>query len=258
MEIEFLGSLTLVLGGERFSVPGEKARATLAVLALNVGTVVASDELVDELWANSPVRNAKNALQANITRLRKLVNTRIGHQDGNQFIQTVADGYLLDLPQEAIDALRFVCLAGQGAEFVDERPGEAIELLRRALKLWRGPALHGTGDGVRCRAAASWFDENRLVAQENLIAAQLALGGERTVVPELERLVARYPLRERLCEELMLALYRCGRQAEALEAYHRTRHRLITELGVEPGLSLQQRFRAVLAQDPALVTSARV
>jgi DNA-binding SARP family transcriptional activator len=246
MEIEILGSLAVVSAG-RHPVGGTKVRATLATLALNVGRVVSCEELVDELWGDRWPRNARNALQAHIARLRRLLDA---HTD--RALETVDSGYLLDLPHDAVDANRFHGLVARGAQAVSDRPRLAVELLEQALRLRRGPALLDAGQGARCRAAASWFDESHVIAREDLMAARLALGDERAVASELEQLIAQYPLRERLYELLMLALYRGGRQAEALDVFHRLRHRLGDDLGLQPGIGLQRRYRAILAQDPAL------
>jgi SARP family transcriptional regulator, regulator of embCAB operon len=246
MEIEILGSL-VVTAGDRHPVGGTKVRTTLAMLALNLGRVVSCEELVDELWGERPPRTAGNALQAHITRLRRLFDS-LGHRA----LVTVDRGYLLDLPHHAIDANRFQDLAASGARAVAHQPQLAVEILERALRLWRGPALFDAGQGARCRAAAIWLDESHVIAREDLMSARLALGDERAVASELEHLVAQYPLRERLYDLLMLALYRAGRQADALDAFHRLRRRLGDDLGLQPDVRLQRRYRAILSHDPAL------
>jgi DNA-binding SARP family transcriptional activator len=244
MEIEILGPIEVV-ADRRKSVGGTKVRATLAMLALNIGRVVSCEELVDELWGTRPPGNARNALQAHVTRLRRL----LGDEPA---LVTVDNGYLLDLPPDTVDANRFRRLAAGGAQLVVDAPETAVALLEQALRSWRGPALLDAGQGQRCRAAAHWLNESRIIAREDLMNARLALGDERAVASELERLVAQYPLRERLYELLMLALYRGGRQADALDVFHRLRHRLDDDLGLQPGIDLQRRYRAILSQDPAL------
>lgn len=254
MEIEILGPMTVRAHGHRYPVRGEKVRATLAMLVLSVGQVVSCEELVNELWADNLVRNAKNALQAHIARLRRLLDD-CGEQ---RVLETVDNGYILKLPQAAIDANRFHKLTTAGVKAVNEHPDEAVILLEQALGLWRGAALLDAGPGVRCRAAASWLDESRVIALEDLMTARLACGDERFIVSELEHLAARYPMRERFCEMLMLALYRCGRQVEALDVFHRLRHRLGNDLGLQPGVGLQRRYTAILAHDPALSATVSV
>jgi SARP family transcriptional regulator, regulator of embCAB operon len=246
MHVELLGPVSVVVAGHRCRIRGEKTRVILALLSLNAGRVVGSDELVDELWPDAPVRNARNALQANVTRLRKLLDAPA--------LETVDNGYLLNVAPEAVDANRFRLQAHLGASLVSSEPDRAVRLIESALALWRGPALLDSGQGPRCRAAASSLDEAYVLAQEDLMMARLALGGERSVVSELEHLATRYPLRERFCELLMLALYRCGRQVDALDAFHRIRHHLADEIGLEPGTELQSRYRAILLQDPALAS----
>jgi DNA-binding SARP family transcriptional activator len=252
MRIEILGPLTVV-GADRFTVGGVKVRATLATLALKAGRVVSCEDLVDELWGERPLRNARNALQAHVTRLRKLLD---GHDD--HALETVDGGYVLNIPRDAVDSHRFQHLVAKGAQAVSVAPRVAVELLERALSLYRGPALLDAGQGVRCRAAACWLDESRVIAREDLLAARLGIGDERAVASELEQLVARYPLRERLYELQMLALYRSGRQADALDVFHRLRRRLGDDLGLQPGLELQRRYRAILAHDPTLATTVGV
>ena len=251
MEIDILGPLR-VTGGERCPVGGTKVRAVLARLALNTGSVVSCEDLVDELWGDRPPRHAKNALQANIARLRRMIEDAGGHAA----LQTVDQGYLLDIAPDAVDANRFHRLAASGARCLTDRPQVAVERLDQALRLWRGPALLDAGQGTHCRAAALWLNESRVVTQEDLMAARLAAGDVRAVVSELENLIARHPLRERLYDLLMLALYRADRQAEALEVFHRLRHRLGDDLGLQPAISLQQRYRAILDHDPTLAAPA--
>jgi DNA-binding SARP family transcriptional activator len=252
MEIEILGPLMMTVGGRR-PVGGRKVRATLAMLALNIGSVVSCEDLVDELWGERPPRNAKNALQAHIARLRRLIEDVGGHSA----LQTVDQGYLLDVAPDAVDANRFRRLATSGAQCLADRPQVAVERLEQALRLWRGPALLDAGPGAYCGAAALWLNESRVVTQEDLMAAQLAAGDVRAVVSELEKLVARHPLRERLYDLLMLALYRADRQADALEVFHRLRHRLGDDLGLQPGVRVQRRYREILDHDPALAVPLR-
>jgi DNA-binding SARP family transcriptional activator len=246
MEIEILGPLVVHAGG-RYPVGGTKVRATLAMLTLDLGRVVSCEDLVDELWGDRPPSNARNALQAHIARLRRLLDTH-----GSSPLVTVDRGYLLDLPHDAVDANRFQRLVTAGAQAVEHQPRSAVEHLTRALRLWRGPALLDTGPGARCRSAALWLAESHLQVREDLTAARLALGEERAVASELEHLIAQHPLRERLYDLLMLALYRAGRQADALAVFHRLRGQLGRDLGLQPGIVLQRRYRAILSHDPAL------
>jgi DNA-binding SARP family transcriptional activator len=252
MEVQILGPLLIVAEGRR-PVGGTKVRGTMALLALRVGTIVSYQELVDELWGDRPPGNTRNALQANIARLRRLLECA----GAGETLQTVGQGYRLDLHRDAVDADRFRRLSASGTRCLAEQPGRAVELLEQALRIWRGPALIDAGAGAHCRAAARWLNDSRLATQEDLLAARLALGDERAVAPELETLLVQHPLRERLYDLLMLALYRSDRQADAVAVFHLLRRRLSDDLGLQPGHTVQRRYRAILDHDPAL-TAPRV
>jgi SARP family transcriptional regulator, regulator of embCAB operon len=251
VQISVLGSVALGDAGRGRGIASKRVRTVLALLALSPGTPLPVELFVDELWTDQRMANAKNALQANIVRLRKLLESVAG-SPGDQLVRTVGHGYLLDLPTCAVDSYRFTELADQGGALVAGNPSKAIELLERALRLWRGPALFDASDGLRCRIEADRLDERRLGAREDLITAKLALGEERGVVSELKKLAEEYPERERFSEQLMLALYRDGRQIEALDVFHHTRSRLSDELGLEPGRSLRTLYEAILKQDQLL------
>lgn len=251
MEIHILGSLTLTQGFQRWGVASKRMSVVLALLALSPGQPVPFDQLVDELWGNERIANSKNALQANVTRLRKLLASITGRQ-GSDVIRTVSGGYALDIPPEAVDAHRFRVLADRGAALVGTDAPRAVAVLEEGLGMWRGMALLDLAEGFRCRMEAAQLDERRLTAYEDLITAKLAVGVERVSVPELRHLAAEHPGRERLSELLMLALYREGRQTEALEVFHGTRRRLADDLGLEPGRSLHEIYQAILKQDDIL------
>jgi DNA-binding SARP family transcriptional activator len=143
-------------------------------------------------------------------------------------------------------------MAERGALLVKDDPGRAIVILQSALSLWHGPALTDTGDGFLCKSGAVRLEERRISAQEDLASVRLQVGDDRIAVTELQQLVGRYPERERFSEQLMLALYRCGRQMEALAVFHSTRRWLSIELGLEPNRALEIMYRAILAHDPIL------
>ena len=252
MRVDILGPLQATEDGAGFRLPGRKLRTVLAALALNPGRVVPSYQLIGELWLDAPPKNAENSLHAHIARLRKLLAAHVGRDRAQRLVRTADAGYLLDVPEEAVDAHRFVRLAKQARVLQRHDAAAAAAELAAALELWRGPALLDVGDGVICRTAAGQLEEVRLAALEDLIEARLSLGQHRALVPELERLTGRYPLRERFAEQSMVALYRCGRQADALEVYARARHRLSNELGLEPGLGLRATLQQVLRHDPRL------
>lgn len=251
MHIDILGTISVDVNGKRVGLRAGKLRAMLATLTLDAGHAVSYTDLADELWSGGPLGNTRNALQAHATRLRKIMEGP-DRASGATVLRTAHNGYVLDVPRECIDGDRFLDLAGQGSAALRDRPERALHLLRAALALWRGPALLDAGDGLRCRGAAALFEERRLTVWEDVVSALLATGDARRAVAELRRLVARHPLRERFCEQLMVALYRSGQQGDALELFAHTRQRFDEELGVAPGLSLRRRHAEILAHDPGL------
>ena len=231
MEVRVLGPLEVVVDGRSLRLPGAKPRALLATLALAAGEAVSAERLIDELWGDDPPETAANALQVHVSQLRRAL--------GADAVRRRPPGYELAVPPEAVDLVRFERLleTARAAE-----PERAAGVLREALALWRGdPEV----DRPR-------LEELRLAALEDRIEADLALGRHGELVPELESLVAQHPLRERLRGQLMLALYRAGRQADALDAYRATRVELVEQLGIEPSPALQQLERRILAQAPEL------
>jgi len=226
---------------EPAELPGGKPRALLVRLALEPGRVVPDDALVDALW-HEPPASAHKVVQVYVSQLRKAL--------GADAIETRAPGYVLRAEAGETDLGRFEQLAeeARGAR----EPARRAELLREALGLWRGPALAEFRQEPFAEAAARRLGELRLHALEERIDAELELGAHASVVPELEALVAEEPLRERPRAQLMLALYRSGRQAEALDRYREGRRLLVEDLGIEPGPALQDLERAILRQDAAL------
>ena len=247
MEIRLLGSVEARNGGEALPLPAGHRRTLLACLALNANRPVSRDRLVDALWGESPPSKAANALQVQVHGLRKLL--------GGDRIETDGPGYRLRVEPGELDLERFEQLSAQGREALGSRNASAAaRLLGDALALWRGPALDGV-DAALARTEAGRLDEERLVVLEDRLEAELALGHHAAAVPELESFAASHPYRERVRGQLILALYRSGRQADALEAYRETR-RVLDELGVEPSPQLQALERAVLQQDPAVAAPA--
>jgi DNA-binding SARP family transcriptional activator len=231
VEFRVLGPLEVLEEGRSVALPGPKARAVLVLLLLDANRVVPLDRLVDGLWDETPPETATKTLQVYVSQLRKAL--------GAERIQTHARGYSVAAGPHELDAARFERLAGESR--FDE-----------ALAVWRGPALADFREERFARDAASRLEELRLGAEEGRIDDELAAGRDSQVVADLERLVAEHPLRERLRGQLMLALYRSGRQSEALELFRRTRAELVDALGVEPGPELQELHRAILAQSPEL------
>ncbi|MFI6475193.1 BTAD domain-containing putative transcriptional regulator [Streptomyces sp. NPDC050516] len=229
---------------------GPKQRALLATLVLHAGELLSVDRLVEELWGDRPPSNAPNALQTHVARLRRLLPS-----PGHTWISTLPTGYLLTLGQATTDVARFTLLSGQGRAAVPEDPRYAMELLGHALSLWQGPALQDSRQGPLCTAEADRLEEQRLTTLEAFHEASLHCGRDAEITCDLERLTADHPLRERFYDLLMVALYRGGRQAEALGVYERARRHLVTTLGIEPGPALRSRMEAILNHSPTLLAS---
>ena len=249
MEVRFFGEFEALAGGVPVPVRGAKQRTVLALLALHRGKPVSADRLIDALWGEEQVANPVNALQAQIGQLRRTL--------GAAAIVTSDAGYALGIGPDDVDAARFEQLVSKGRRLFDE--GEmalASTALSEALRLRRGEPLAefayaGFADGERAHLA-----ELTLVAIETRVEADLALGRHSQLIGELEALCREHPLRERLWELLMLALYRAGRQAEALRAYSQARDRLVDELGIEPGPALRDLEARILVHDPSLAPAA--
>ena len=231
MEFLILGPVEVLDGGRAVPLPAGKPLALLRVLLLSRNRVVSAEDLIDELWGEQPPETALKALQGHVSQLRKAL--------GADRLTTKVPGYRLRVEAGELDLDRFEQLAQDGRERLAAGDAKtASRELESALALWRGPA--------------PGLDERRLAALEDRIEADLALGRHAQLVAELEPLVAQEPLRERLRGQLILALYRSGRQADALEEYRRTRETLVDELGIEPGEALQELQRAILRHDPEL------
>jgi predicted ATPase/DNA-binding SARP family transcriptional activator len=250
LELRILGPLEVLRDGEPLRVVGRVRRSILALLALHLGEVVSTDRLIEELW-NGYDEGARGRLQVTISHLR----TALGPEAAA--LETRPGGYALAVEPDAVDALRFERLAALGRESLGAEEAErAAETLAKALALWRGPPLGDLAYEGFAQAATARLEELRLAALEDRIDAELQLGRHVDLVAELEQLVAEQPLRERLRGQLMLALYRSGRQADALAAYRETRRILDEELGLEPGDELNELQHAILRQDAALRVEA--
>lgn len=246
MEFEVLGPLRVRAGAAQAPLTAQMPRTLLGILLCRANTSVSVDVLVDALWGGRPDPGAGKKLQLHVHRLRKA----LGERDRIRFENS---GYLLRVSPGELDVERFETLLAEAADAAGcGEPGRGAELYRKALGLWRGQPYGDLADVPLLRAEADRLAERWLTTLEELYAAELACGRHVVVVPELGELAAAHPLRERLQELLMLALYRAGRQADALGVYRRTRRVLVEELGVEPGPQLQRLERAILRADPAL------
>jgi DNA-binding SARP family transcriptional activator/tetratricopeptide (TPR) repeat protein len=241
MEFRILGPLEVSEGGRTVPLGGAKQRALLALLLVRANEVVPADRLIDAIWDERPPETAAKALQGYVSHLRKLL--------GPEVILTQAPGYLLAVEPGQLDLHRFEELRRKAHQ---ADPHEAGRLLEAALAVWRGPALADMAYESFAQPEIARLEEIRLTALEERIEADLRSGRHTDLVGELESLVAEHPLRERLSAHLLVALYRSGRQVEALEAYRRARGRLVEELGLEPGPALQGLEQKILRQDPSL------
>jgi predicted ATPase/DNA-binding SARP family transcriptional activator len=247
IDVRLLGHLEIEVQGERVEFEGVKQRRLFAALALRAPEAVSTDELVEALWGNEPPGGAAQALQKQISRLRR----RLG--EGESLVRHRPPGYALDIDSRAIDFRRFEELLSRGRAALgrDDPEGAAADL-RTALALWRGEALADYRFDEFAQREIARLGELRMEAIEERLAADLAAGGGEDLVGELQSLVAEHPLRERLRGHLMVALYRGGRQAEALEVMRVGRQLLVDELGLEPGPELRRLERMILAHDSAL------
>jgi DNA-binding SARP family transcriptional activator/WD40 repeat protein len=251
MKLRVLGPVEVISDSRALPLGGAKQRAVLAMLVLEANRTVSADHLIEGLWGEQVPASAAKMVQTYVWRLR----TTLGEADGAEIL-TRGRGYELRIDPEAVDVKRFQRLLAEASR-ASNGPVPA-DAARQALALWRGPALSDVADEPFAAAAIRQLEELRLEAAELAIEADLAAGHHQDVVGEIEALAAEHPLRERLHAQRMLALYRCGRQAEALEAYRSARRMLVEEIGVEPGPELRRLQDAILRQDPSLEVEAAV
>ena len=245
VEFVILGSIAVHRDGERVNLGGPKQRALLAMLLLQANDVVSRDRLIEGLWGERTPATASRNIDSYVSRLRGVL--------GRDRIERVAPGYRVRVEAGELDLDRFETLLEDGRRRAGEGDTRAASaMLREATELWRGTPLADLVYEPFAAAEVARLEERRLLAVEERVQADLALGGGAELVGELERLVVEHPFRERLVVGLMLALYRAGRQRDALEAYEAGRRRLVTELGLDPGPELQEMQRKILAHDPSL------
>ena len=238
LEFRILGSLEVLDDGLPVSLGGRNQRAVLALLLLHANEPVSTERLVDQLWGEHPPRTATTSLQNSVSQLRKLL--------GAGFLVTRPTGYVLEIDADQLDLTRFERLVREARS---AEPDEKATLLREALGLWHGPPLADLESETFAQSEIHRLEDLRLGVLEERIAADLALGADAELAAEIEALVRANPLRERLRGYLMLALYQCERQAEALAAFHDTRRTLVEELGIEPGPELQALHVSIIRQE---------
>ena len=253
MQFRILGPLEVLDGQRPVELGRPKQRLLLAALLVRANQVVALDRLIEQLWGEQPPPRATASLQAYISNLRRVLEPDRPARTPPRVLVTQPPGYRLVVAPADLDAARFAALAADGHRLLEaEQPGPAAQVLREALGLWRGPALADLADELFAQAEGQRLEELRLVALEDRLAAELALGGHAGAAVELGELVGRFPFRERLHGLLMVALYRSGRQAEALQAYQAARRTLAEELGIDPSPWLRELEADILRQARAL------
>ena len=245
-EIKVLGRVDLLIDGRGVPLGGSKPRAVLAMLALRANHTISADELIDGLWGERPPASAAKNVQLYVSRLRKA----IGANGSGARIVTRGRGYELQVAEDAVDAARFERLVELGRREADQ--GIVDGSVRGALELWHGAPLADVAEEPFAPAEVRRLEELHLRAVELAIDAELAAGGHREVIPELEKLIAEHPTHERFRAQRMLALYRAGRQSDATEAYREASRTLVAEIGAGPGPELRELQEAILRQDPAL------
>jgi len=252
-EFGILGPLEVSRSGGAVPLGGPRQRAVLALLLLEANRVVSLDRLAEDLWAGHPPEGWVTTVQIYVSHLRQALEPDRARGAAGEVLVTRGRGYLLRVGRERLDAARFEDGFAAGRAALEAgRYEQAAGTLRQALALWRGQVLADLADYGFTRPEAARLEELRLAAVEARIDADLALGRHDALTAELEQLAGEHPMRERVHGQLMLALYRCGRQGDALAAYRRVRDMLAGELGIDPGEPLRRLHAAVLAQDPAL------
>lgn len=253
LQFGILGPLEVLWGAESRTPSAAKQRALLALLLLNANSAVSADRLIDELWGEDAPATAHSALQVHVSQLRRVLEPSRAQGDAHEVVVTRPPGYAARIAPDQLDLHRFERLLAEGAQsLADGRAQAASAMLAEALALWRGPALADLLFEPFALVPAARLEELRLAALEKRIEADLACGRHTQLVGELQQLRATHTLHEGFGAQLMLALYRCGRQAEALEVYQQMRRTLVDELGIDPGRTLQRLEREVLEQDPRL------
>ncbi|MFI2620587.1 BTAD domain-containing putative transcriptional regulator [Streptomyces sp. NPDC018584] len=256
MQIQVLGPLSADVNGVSIVPTASKPRQILALLSFCPGRVVPVSTLMEEIWVSNMPQSAMTTLQTYILQLRRRLGTAMGPDapdTAKEVLATRHGGYLLQVPPECVDVYRYEQLVTEGqASFEAGDDERAAAQFREALRLWEGSALVDVSTGPVLEIEVTRLEESRLVTVERRIDADLRLGRHAELIAELTHLIALHPQHEGLHSQAMVALYRSGRQATALDVYRRLRLRLVEDLGVEPSPQLQRLHQAMLAVDPAL------
>ncbi|MDO0924263.1 AfsR/SARP family transcriptional regulator [Streptomyces sp. TG1A-8] len=262
MDFRLLGPLEIRAGDQVSTVGGARQRTLLAILLVDSGRLLSVDQLYGELWGEAPPPTMGNSLQAHVYRLRRTLQ-QISHPTAGPRLLNRSSGYVLELNGATVDTNTFHQTVSRARARMYTDPVAAHALFKEALSLWQGEPFQGIAQGPRCRSIALQLKEEYLTALEDKLSLDIDIADPVRTIGELKRMSAAHPWRERIIELLMLALYRAGRQAEALETYYSTRRRLVEELGIEPSVQLRELLREILAQEtrthrPAFARSARV
>ncbi len=252
MKFAVLGSIEVIEGDTRLELGGVKQRAILGYLVLHANKLVPTSQILNAMWDGVPPPTARKMVQNAVSGIRRVLTCAADPANAPS-LRTHPPGYQLRLNPHDVDLYQFRQLAREGRNaLADDEPGRGVELLRSALSLWRGRALADLVEAGICWSELTAIEDERLSALEDRLDAELACGRHREITPELEVLTATEPLRERLCRQFMLALYRSGRQADALRVYRRTREALVDGLGLEPGRELQELQQRILDHDATI------
>ena len=251
MRFTILGPVGIVTNNELTPVAGHRQRILLASLLLADGRLLTNEQLYSELWGEDPPHTAHNALQAQVSRLRRTLGRLSESSDETPPVVTHSAGYVLKVDPSAVDMHTFRCRTAEARRVAATEPGRAVDLLDSALALWRGKPLQDVGNSPLCHSTAVQLEEEYLTAQETRLELKLHCGRTEEAIGELRAISVVHPWRERLTEMLMRSLYHVGRRAEALETYHSTRRQLTDHLGIEPSRRLKDTLRVILHEEPA-------
>ncbi|MEU1040469.1 BTAD domain-containing putative transcriptional regulator [Streptomyces sp. NPDC005551] len=251
MNFTILGPVGIVTNNELFPIAGHRQRILLASLLLADRRLLTNDQLYGELWGDDPPHTAHNALQAQVSRLRRTLSRLAAPGDVVPPLVTHSAGYVLKADPSTIDMHTFRCRTAEARRLAEDNAGRAVELLDSALALWRGKPLQDVGNSPLCHSMAVQLEEEYLTAHETKLELKLRCGRTEEAIGELRAISVVHPWREKITEMLMLSLYQVGRRAEALETYHSTRRQLTDHLGIEPSRRLKDTLRAILHEEPA-------
>jgi SARP family transcriptional regulator, regulator of embCAB operon len=251
LSFSIFGALQIRTATGPVEISGDLQRTLIQTLLVNEGRSISGESLVEEMWGEAAPDNQANALQAHISRLRRKLRSLEPERTVSR-VTIHPSGYRLTVNEGELDAAEFTKTVRQAEAATADDPATTARLLGDALALWRGPVFGDFPGGDLCRLACTRYEEYRMRAMELRFDAELRLGHHAAVLAELRDAHVDHPLRERFCEQLMVALYRSGRQADALDVYRRMRRHLSDELGIEPSPALRRVENAILSHDPAL------